>query len=115
MTERDIRDILSANIRRYRHNRNLSQIAFAEKLDISVTFLNSIENGVKWISPQTLAKFASALNIEPYELFKPEKALPLDVATTLNKFADETFDAVTQALNTIRGYYLVQDNMPPKD
>jgi transcriptional regulator with XRE-family HTH domain len=93
----------------------MSQIAFAEKLDISVTFLNSIENGNKWISPQTLAKFASALNIEPYELFKPENALPQDISTVLNKYTDETVVAVTQTINKIRGYYLTQDDSPPKD
>ncbi|MCL1931959.1 MAG: helix-turn-helix domain-containing protein [Treponema sp.] len=43
---------------------------------MSVNFLFNIENGNRWISPQTLVKFASALNVEPYELFKPAEALP---------------------------------------
>jgi transcriptional regulator with XRE-family HTH domain len=108
MTEQDLRGILSANIKRYRHNRDLSQADLAEKLDISVNFLCNIENGNKWISPQTLVKFAAALNIEPYELFKSEEALPPGVPDILNKSFDEAVEAVTHTLNQVRGYYLIQ-------
>ncbi|GHV05417.1 hypothetical protein FACS189485_12350 [Spirochaetia bacterium] len=114
MTEREIRGILSLNIKRYRNSRNLSQADLAEKLDISINFLSNIENGNKWISPLTLVKFASALNIEPYELFKPEEALPPDVSMVLNKYTDEAVAAVTQTLNNIRGYYLTQSEASPK-
>jgi transcriptional regulator with XRE-family HTH domain len=115
MTEQELRGILSANIKRYRHNRSLSQAALAEKLDISVNFLCNIENGNKWVSPQTLVKFAAALNIEPYELFKPEEALPPDVPVILNKCLDEAVVAVTQTLNQIRGYYLPQTEIQDKE
>jgi transcriptional regulator with XRE-family HTH domain len=109
MTESELRGIFGLNIKRYRSNRNLSQADLAEKLDISVNFLSNIENGNKWISPLTLVKFASALDIEPYELFKPEEALPPDVSAALNKSFDEAVVAVTRTLNQIRGYYLTQD------
>jgi transcriptional regulator with XRE-family HTH domain len=112
MTEQDLRGILSANIKRYRHSRNLSQAGLAEKLDISVNFLCNIENGNKWVSPQTLVKFAAALNIEPYELFKPEEALPPDLPLVLNKCLDEAVVAVTKTLNQIRGYYLHAGSSP---
>jgi len=108
MTDKELKCIFSANIKRHRQSRNLSQADLAEKLDISVNFLCNIENGNRWISPQTLVKFASALNIEPYELFKPEEALPPDVPLILNKCLDEAVVAVTQTLNQIRGYYLPQ-------
>ena len=115
MTEQKLQGILSENIKRYRHSRNLSQADLAEKLDISVNFLCNIENGNRWISPQTLVKFASVLNIEPYELFKPAEALPPDMPLILNKCLDEAVVAVTQTLNQIRGYYLPQTETPPKD
>jgi len=113
MTEQELRGILSRNIKRHRQSRNLSQADLAEELDISVNFLCNIENGNRWISPQTLIKFASALNIEPYELLKPEGAMPPDTPLILNKCLDEAVVAVTQTLNQIRGYYLPQT--PPKD
>jgi transcriptional regulator with XRE-family HTH domain len=106
MNERELRAILSKNIKRHRHSRNLSQANLAEKLDISDNFLCNIENGNRWISPQTLVKLANTLNIEPYELFKPAEALPPDVSVTLNKSFDEAIVAVAQTLNQIRGYYL---------
>ena len=106
MTEQKLRSILSKNIKRHRQSRNVSQADLAEELDISVNFLCNIENGNRWVSPQTLVKFASALNIEPYELLKPAEALPSDIANTLNKCFDEAVAAVTQTLNQVRGYYL---------
>ena len=115
MTEQELRDILSKNIKRYRHSRNISQADLAEELDISVNFLCNIENGNCWVSPQTLIKFASALNIEPYELLKPAEALPPDMPLILNKCLDEAVVAVTQTLNQIRGYYLPAAEAPPKD
>jgi transcriptional regulator with XRE-family HTH domain len=115
MTEQELRGILSLNIKRYRTSRSLSQADLAEKLDISVNFLSNIENGNKWISPLTLVKFAAALDIEPYELFKPEGALPPDVPAILNKSFDEAVMAVTRTLNQVRGYYLSQADGSPQD
>jgi transcriptional regulator with XRE-family HTH domain len=106
MTEKELKGILSKNIKRYRQSRNLSQADLAEKLDISVNFLCNIENGNRWFSSNTLIKFANALNIEPYELFKPTEALPPDIPVILNKCLDEAVVAVTQTLNQIRDYYL---------
>jgi len=106
MTDKELRGILSRNIKRYRQSRNLSQADLAEELDISVNFLCNIENGNRWVSPQTLVKFATALNIEPYELFKPAEALPPEMPLILNKCLDEAVVAVTKTLNQIRGYYL---------
>jgi transcriptional regulator with XRE-family HTH domain len=115
MTDKELRDILSKNIKRYRHSRNLSQADLAEKLDISVNFLCNIENGNRWVSPKTLVKFASALNIEPYELFKSAEALPPEMPLILNKCLDEAVIAVTQTLNQVRGYYLPQTEIQPED
>jgi len=106
MTEKELRDILSNNIRKHRQSRNLSQADLAEQLDISVNFLCNIENGNRWVSPQTLVKFASVMKIEPYELFKSEDAILSDVPIILNKCLDEAIVAVTQTLNQVRGYYI---------
>jgi transcriptional regulator with XRE-family HTH domain len=112
MTDKELRGIFSADIKRHRQNRNLSQAELAEKLNISVNFLCNIENGNRWISSQTLVKFASALSVEPYELFKSAEELPFDVPLILNKCLDEAVIAVTQTLNQIRGYYLPQTKPP---
>jgi transcriptional regulator with XRE-family HTH domain len=115
MTEQELRGILSKNIKRHRQSRNLSQADLAEKLNLSVNFLCNIENGNRWVSPQTLVKFASVLNVEPYELFRPEGAVPPDTPLILNKCLDEAVVAVTQTLNQIRGYYLPKTKTKRKD
>lgn len=91
MTEKDLRDILSTNIRRYRGYRNLSQAELAEKVDVSVPFLSDIENGKKWISSKTLAKMATALQINAYELLRPDTSLPDDTISILNQYTADIF------------------------
>lgn len=71
--EQALRDLLSANIKKYRHRRNLSQFALAAKTDLSTNFLADIEAGNTWVSSLTLIKLAKAFDIEAYELMKPEK------------------------------------------
>jgi transcriptional regulator with XRE-family HTH domain len=115
MTEHELRSILSINLKRYRGYRKFSQAELAEKLGISIPFLSDVENGRKWVSPVTLVKFAAALKIEPYELFKPEDALSPGVATALSKWSDEVSEAVNQTLENIRSHYLSETDIPPKD
>jgi transcriptional regulator with XRE-family HTH domain len=103
MTESDLRSIVSRNIKKYRALRQLSQEELSEEVDISVNFLSNIESGRRWISPLTMVKFAAALKIEPYELFKPEKeGIALNPAAVI----DEAITEVTQTLNKIRSRYL---------
>jgi transcriptional regulator with XRE-family HTH domain len=106
MTERELRAILSANLKRYRNYRKFSQAELAEKLEISIPFLSDVENGRKWVSPATLVKFADILGIEPYELFKPAEALSSAMTLALNKWSDEVIDSVTQSVKNIQNYYL---------
>lgn len=105
MTEQELRAILSVNLKRYRNYRKMSQAEFAEKLDISIPFLSDVENGRKWISPSTLVKFAEALGIEPYELFKPVEALSPTMTLTLGKWSDEVIEAVTKTVRNLQDYY----------
>ena len=108
MTEQELRAILSANLKRYRSYRKLTQEELAEKLGISIPFLSDVENGRKWISPATLVKFADALGIEPHELFKPAEAVSPVMALALGKWSDEVIQAVTETVKNIQDYYLTE-------
>jgi len=114
MTETEIRNVFGSNLKRYRNYRKLSQAKLAEKLDISIPFLSDVENGRKWISPMILAKFASALNIEPYELFKPENASSQEVTTALTNWSNDIIETVTQTVKDIQTCYLAKENIPPE-
>jgi len=70
--ERALKDILSSNLKKYRQRRNWSQFTLAEKINISTNFLADIEAGNTWVSAQTLVKLAQALEIEVFELLKPQ-------------------------------------------
>lgn len=65
----DFATILAKNIRRIRRKLNISQMELALKADVSIAFINSIENKQKWVSAKTLSKLTKALEVEPYELF----------------------------------------------
>ena len=102
MKEQELRGILSSNIKRCRLRDNLSQTALAEKLEISTNFLSDIERCKAWVSPDTLVKLAAALNIEPYELLKPDALLTTKEKDVLQRYADENMKAVLTVINQIK-------------
>jgi transcriptional regulator with XRE-family HTH domain len=108
MTERDLRATLSQNIRKFRSFRKLSQADFAEKVDISIPFLSDIENGKKWVSPATLVKMADALNIEAYELLKPETIIPDNAVNIIEKYTSDIYHTFGDTLNNIQHKYIKQ-------
>jgi len=106
MTEKDLRAILSQNLKRFRGYRKLSQAEFAEKIDISIPFLSDVENGKKWVSPATLVKMAEALEIEAYELLKPESIVPDNAINILEKYTADIYHLFGDALNSIQNNYI---------
>ncbi|GMO20802.1 MAG: hypothetical protein Pg6A_07700 [Termitinemataceae bacterium] len=102
MNEHELRGILSKNIKRCRQKNNLSQFALAEKLDISANFLSDIERCKAWLSPNTLVKLASVLDVEPYELFKADALLSETEKDILRRYADENLQAVLSLTNRLR-------------
>ena len=69
----NIRAMLSTNLRKFRKDANLSQILLAEKASLAPNFVNDIENGRKWVSPESLGKLANALKVEPHQFFIGEQ------------------------------------------
>jgi len=102
MEEQELRGILSSNIKRCRLNKNLSQLAMAEKLNISTNFLSDIERCKAWVSPNTLVKLASVLGVEPFELFKPDALFSEAEKNILQQYADENLKAVLSVMNRLR-------------
>ena len=101
MDEQELRGILSSNIKRCRAKNNLSQTALAEKIDISTNFLSDIERCKAWISPSTLVKLASTLDIEPYELFKADALLSEKEKDILKTYSDANLKAVLSVVNRL--------------
>jgi len=87
--EANLRSILSQNIKRFRKMKGLSQEKLAEKMDISTNYLSDVERGRSWISPFSLVKLANALEIEVYELFRPQEKVSADVSATVSKCLED--------------------------
>ncbi|GHU62781.1 hypothetical protein FACS189445_5920 [Spirochaetia bacterium] len=69
MDGEDIKATLGKNIKVLRTRRGLSQADLAEKADMSITFLSTIERGIRFLQPDMMAKIANALGVELSQLF----------------------------------------------
>src|SRR5690606_5865278 len=65
------RKILAQNLKNLRNSKGLTQFELAELADISATFLQKIEYGKKWPSPETIDRLARALKVAATELTPP--------------------------------------------
>jgi len=105
MEGKDLRTILSSNIKLYRHNHGWSQADLADKAGISITFLSSIERCTKWPYPETLVKIAKALKIEEFELFRKNKTIIDDTATLIDRLVVDISLSVKDSIEkTYRRY-----------
>jgi transcriptional regulator with XRE-family HTH domain len=75
-----IAQTLGRSLKRLRQHRELTQSELAKKADISLTFLQNIEAGRRWVGPDTIASLAKSLQVSESALFSsadvPEYALP---------------------------------------
>lgn len=58
-------------VREYRLRKKLTQQELAEKSDLSLPFINLIENNRRNLSVDTLLKILSAMEIDPSDFFRP--------------------------------------------
>ena len=70
MTEQQLHETLSQNIKKYRKGK-YTQEQLAEKIGVSAQNINDIEGKRRWPRESTLIKIADALEIEVYQLFIP--------------------------------------------
>jgi transcriptional regulator with XRE-family HTH domain len=61
--------IFIKNLRHFRKKNGISQLAFSEKIGISPNYLNAVENGRNFPSPDVIQAISDTLNIQPYQLF----------------------------------------------
>ena len=58
-------------VREYRLSKKLTQQELAEKSDLSLPFINLIENNRRNLSVDTLLKILSAMDVDPSDFFRP--------------------------------------------
>ena len=69
----DLLTILAANVKASREKLGYSQMKLADEADLSVGYINDIEQARKWVSRRSLEKLCDALLVEPWMLLLPKQ------------------------------------------
>jgi transcriptional regulator with XRE-family HTH domain len=105
MDGRSIKATLGKNIKFLRSCRGFTQAVLAEKADISVIFLSSVERGTKYPKPDILGRIAIALGVEVFELFKGD-LVPSDSKELVTRISKDITSKINLALKDIFKQYL---------
>ena len=101
-----IRSLFAKNLRRLRGLAKLSQINLAAEAGLTHNFINDIENGKKWVSPESIAKLAIALRAEPYQFFISDPKYDSQGAEMFSIYLDNFEDSCTKMVKEFRNRYL---------
>lgn len=66
----EMKQIVARNLRRFRHERKLSQEELSFRANVDRSYISQLETGVYSASVTMLAKLAKALGVEVSELLK---------------------------------------------
>lgn len=66
----DLKEAMAVNLRRIRHEKNLTQEVLAGRADVSMRYLGAIERGKVSASVTVLGQIADALGVDPCELLR---------------------------------------------
>jgi len=87
------------NLRLWRKKRGLSQQKLSEMANVSPNYLNAIENGKNFPSPEVIQKISDILGLMPYQLFleqheedAPVGAVISDIAVIKQRFVKDLSD-----------------------
>lgn len=104
MTEQELLETLSQNIKFYRKGK-FTQETLAEKIGVSTQNINNVEGKRRFPRTENLIKIADALEVEVYQLFIPKNKTPIIIEDTpeneriRNQITDEVVDDVRNILN----------------
>ena len=102
----NIRALFSRNLRQLRTNANLSQVSLAHEANLAPNFINDIENGKKWVSPETIGKLAAALNAEPYQFFLSDSIWDDRGAELFSLYLNDFEDSMRKSLKQYRNRFI---------
>ena len=105
MDGKALKAILGKNIKFLRSQKGLTQAVLAEKADISIIFLSSVERGTKYPKADTVARIAQELGVEAFELFKGD-LVPFDSKELVVHLSKDISNKLNSALDDIFKQYL---------
>jgi transcriptional regulator with XRE-family HTH domain len=105
MDGKALKVILGKNIKFLRSRKGLTQAILAEKAEISIIFLSSIERGTKYPKAEILARIAKVLKVEVFELFKGD-FVPSDSKELVTHLSKDITSKINSALADVFKQYL---------
>jgi len=93
----NIREVLATNLKKYRQARGWSQAKLAEKVGTSTQYIGTMEIMGKFPSSEMVHKLASALGIDPTELFYKEA----DPETIIRNSQKAVLEDLSEAVNQV--------------
>ena len=95
----NIKQLFGNNLHEYRKRCKLSQEQLAEKLEISVKHLSTLETGKGFASAELLEKISEILSVSPAALFYSKEAKSVDESdlATIGTIIEEEFQKAVLA------------------
>jgi transcriptional regulator with XRE-family HTH domain len=94
MDEAELKQIFGRNFRELRKRNNLSQKDAAVRAGVEQSYISSIEAGKIGFSPESLAKYAAALDCLPHELLADPDAAMSEALAQRHDEAPSFVDAI---------------------
>ncbi|MCR4265841.1 helix-turn-helix domain-containing protein [Nitratireductor sp. ZSWI3] len=69
----DLKEVMAINMRRLRHEQNLTQEELAARAELSMRYVGSIERARVAASVSVLGRLARALDVDPCALITPRQ------------------------------------------
>ena len=102
-----IHKLFVQNLRFFRNEKRMSQIQLSEMVNITPNYLNAVENGKNFPSPEVLQRIIDILEILPYQLFlehpnglesinKNDKSILVQELTHLKQSFNNEFEKTIQ-------------------
>ena len=66
----DLRQVFATNLRRIRHQRELSQEALAHEAGVDRVYISRVERAVTYVGLEIIGKLADVLEVDPAEFFR---------------------------------------------
>ena len=104
MTEQELLETLSQNIKFYRKGK-FTQETLAEEIGVSAQNINNVEGKRRFPRTENLIKIADALGVEVYQLFIPQNKSPVIIEETPEnerikaQMSDEIIENIRKILN----------------
>ena len=86
----DLQDVFISNLKRFRKEQHITQEKLAELCATATSYIGQIETKKRFPSLTFIEKIASAINTQPYLLFKPISNSEINISQNIQKEIIET-------------------------